>query len=396
MKKFFSLIFLFCICANLFSQYDYLLQGKIGKHKIIMQLSKEDDSTLTARYFYINHLQDIFLRGNFLHNKDKVLLNKNEWNYDKSKYVFCEKFSLSTTNQKMWKGYWTNGKKKLSVQLVSIDTNAIILNPKKEYDFDEGFDRYYSHIRERNIRLQKDSITKINQLTLQWFSDSTSKVNLFRVVAGIDDLSILHKVNKCLQNFQLNEIMAFYDCPNNDRKYGYYNYWINDVYVTDNFLSVDAHIDCDCGGVHPNSFPNYLNLNLHSGNIIEKITDVFALADSNRHSKKEWKEAMLLIEKSQADHTFLGLTIDDTIGCCILNIFNTLYSKEISADKIDDHCRYYDYEQWMFFSFVFTNVGVYISPEFPHAIQGCSYPDWAIIPYSILKKYLKSTSKITL
>ncbi len=199
-----------------------------------------------------------------------------------------------------------------------------------------------------------------------------------------------------MHEFQMNEVIAFYDCPNNDRKRGEYYFHLDTVYATENFLSIDAGSYYNCGGVHPNSSTNYLNINLHTGNTIDKITDVFNLYDSSFDLKREYKEDSLLVDEPDKIYTKDDFTIEDTIGHCIYRIFRSLYKKEIDIDKIEDQCRYYQYERWNFFNFVFRYDGVYISPEFPHAIQGCSYPEWSVIPYSLLKQYLKKESQFVL
>lgn len=392
MKKIFVAISMLLMLQS-FSQKNYLLKGTIGKRSIVMCITQSDDGIPEAKYFYYKNLNDIFLQGKPSSNSKKHVFTKTEWNYELKRNTLCESFSLSTKNYKNWVGSWTNGKQKLAVTLTKIDTTKMQLKLQGGYYFDEGLDSYYSFIRESKIKLQKDSVTKLNHLTLQWYSEKSSKIKLFRVIAGIGDTAILNEVNKTLHKLQMNEVYAFYDCPNNYRKNGEYEFWVNGVYATSDFLSVDAHNYNDCGGIHPNSGTNYLNFNLHTGNTIDKITDVFNLCDSSI-----FQELTQDIDDSTNEYTIDISSIDDSVGYCVGKIMQKLHINEMKIDDSlhDNYCRYTDYDRWIFFDFVFRYDGVYFSPNFPHVILCCSYPEWSIIPYSILKKYLKKESQFVL
>lgn len=391
MKKIFLSAILFFTFIISFSQHNYLLQGNIDKRSVFFRITQEDDSTIYARYFSNDNLQDIFLDGK--PSKKHLSFTKYAYSYTQQKDTFCESFTLTTTNNKNWFGNWTNGKTKLKVFLKPVSIDKIKLKPKREFDINEGLDEYYSNIRENKVQLHKDSITKINQLLLQWFTEKTSDVKLFRIVAGIGDTTILNKINNTLHEFQMNEVFAFYDCPNNSRKRGNYNVWIDSVYVTDNSLGLKIHSYYDCGGVHPNSADLSFNINLHTGCKIEKLTDIFNFDDSSIFS-----QINSLIEIDTTDkYENYGYSDGDTTAICIAYLMKTLHRTEMqNDDSLNENCRFSDYDRWRYFNFLFRYDGVYISPEFPHVMQSCSYPEWSVIPYSVLKKYLRKESKFVL
>ncbi len=170
MKKILPILLLL-LSLKLNAQNKYLLKGFIGKHPVVMCITQDDDTTFSARYFYNNNLQDIFLEGKPNSNGTKVIFTKTAWNYKLQRDTFCERMSLSTQNYKSWVGNWTNGRYNLVVRLTNIDTNKIKLTTPRQNFLDEGLDIYYSFIRENKIILNKDSVSKANQLTLQWYSE---------------------------------------------------------------------------------------------------------------------------------------------------------------------------------------------------------------------------------
>ncbi len=188
----------------------------------------------------------------------------------------------------------------------------------------------------------------------------------------------------------MNQIVAFFDCSNNDIKRGEYYFHLDSIYATNNFLSIDAGTYYDCGGVHPNSSDDYLNINLHTGNKIEKITDVFNLYDSSLYSEFE-----LDANDSTNEYAIDISESKDSIGYCICKFMQQLHKKEMQFDDSlhDNECSYNSFYRWQFFNFVFRYDGVYFNPHFAHDIQSCSYPEWSVIPYSVLKKYLKKESQ---
>lgn len=391
------ILFLFAFYTS-FSQNKYLLKGFIVKHPVVMCITQDDDTTFSARYFYNNNLQDIFLEGKPNSNSTKLVFTKSAWNYKLKQDTLCERMSLSTQNKKNWLGSWTNGRYNLGVRLTNIDTTKIKLPTPREHFLDEGLDIYYSYIRESKIALKKDSVSKLSQLTLQWYKEKTSGIKLFRVTAGIINTTILNKVNKTLHEFQMNQIVAFFDCPSNNRRSGEYNFYLNSIYTTNNFLSIDAASYYDCGGVHPNVSNDYLNINLQTGNTIDKISDVFNLYDSSFHTIKEDSDDTTISSQSINETIFVDYENADTTSYSVYKIMQTLYKKEMQVDDSlhDYECRFDDYNRWQFFDFVFRYDGVYFNPHFPHVIQSCSYPEWSVIPYSILKKYLKKESQFVL
>ena len=74
-----------------------------------------------------------------------------------------------------------------------------------------------------------------------------------------------------------------------------------------------------------------------------------------------------------------------------------LYPKQMKKpSKTNDDCDYTGYYSWQYPEWYFTAKGLYIAPTFSHAGAACNSPEFPIIPYTMLKKYLTLGSKLVL
>ena len=243
-------------------------------------------------------------------------------------------------------------------------------------------DEKYSNIRLQNIRLHKDSTTVKNNYVLEWFSEPISKIYSFRIKSGIENKTVLEKVNKSLKEHQLNNISNFYECSNNERKRGEYNYTIDGIFITNNFLSIECSIYYDCGGVHPNEDNDNLTVNLRTGKVIKYFDEIFPLAGQSKRAYSESKNSKL---SESYDNYLISL------GNKIIKIISILHSKEINDSS--SYCQYYTPDKWYYASFTFRYDGLYLNPSFPHVSMSCAYPEFSLIPYKYLIKYLNKDSK---
>ena len=267
MKKNISIIALLICVNNVFSQYNYLLQGTIGKNPIVMAIHYKSDTDIAARYFYKSSLKDNFLSVEIDEAQNEFTISDEYFNDSTQQYVYNQKFVFTTKDFKTFKGNWTNNNMNQDVVLTAVDTTQI---NKKNYAYsNEGFEKFYSILRMQNVKLSKDSVTTKNKLTLQWFSDKESKINMFRIANGIADYKKLSRINKLLEAYQYQSLYAYYECANNNTKQGEYNYSLSEVFINNNTLNINASVNCSCTSGETKLTEKRLLINLLTGDIIQ-------------------------------------------------------------------------------------------------------------------------------
>ena len=100
MKKNISIIVLLIYASNTFSQYNYLLQGTIGKKPIVMAIHYNSDTDIAARYFYKSSLKDIFLSVEIDEAKNEFTITDEYYSDSLQQYMFSEKFIFTTNDFK--------------------------------------------------------------------------------------------------------------------------------------------------------------------------------------------------------------------------------------------------------------------------------------------------------
>lgn len=105
-----------------FAQHQLIvLEGKIDKYPVIMELDCYDTSCI-VRYFYLSQLKDIDLDGSFKNGKiSAIAVNEDENGGN-------EQIELTKLNGR-YSGVWTNGKKKFPITLkeIAIDKYQILM-----------------------------------------------------------------------------------------------------------------------------------------------------------------------------------------------------------------------------------------------------------------------------
>jgi len=86
----------------------------------------------------------------------------------------------------------------------------------------------------------------------------------------------------------------------------------------------------------------------------------------------------------------------DVFGPRLSALLKKLHPAQMKQQKEDAECDYFNEEWWKFPVAYFTNEGLMICPDFPHVAGACRDPEWSVIPYRELTKYIDPRLKLTL
>lgn len=362
-------------------QQSYVLEGKVGNYPIIMLLNQTFDkdsktAEVSATYFYKSNRHSIELEG-ALKGNTNLVLTKEPYDDDSSQF---EQFSLKKLSANNWSGTWKNKKGRLlNVVLQPIDTLKYAFNEVPEIEYVANEERIYTKSQLSGLQFSKDSITQNGIYTLQWMKEKLTKITLFRVTSGYP-ANVLQKINQALNQNQYNNISAAFSC--NGRHFdGEYFYNFQKSFFSKTVMSIVASSYYDCGGIHPNSSDDNLNFNTLTGNKISNLDELFWFTGKKPPSEKEDNYYEYAEIRAKA----------------IVAIMQKLYPKQMKKpSENSDDCDYSDYYSWQFPEWYFTTKGLYVAPTFSHAAAACGGPEFPIIPYSILKKYLVKGSQLVL
>jgi hypothetical protein len=367
----------YCLCTLIvLGQGSTLLKGKIGPYTIIMELSSIDDTVAYAKYFYESKRKDIELNGTVANDGviDVVCYNNFEESFDDK----SEKLQLKRTKDG-YTGTWSTTKKALPVRLYFFSVDTIrnrfggypaIRMLKKESPLD--------YVRTAAFQFIKDSVTRMNGYDLEWYHEKHSGVELFRLRKPNMTAAII-KANENLEEAQVEESNYCLTCTSS-RTETEFDQSINRIFMNAGVLSVNIFTSYDCGGAHPDFGSRSLNLDLTTGAAL-RLDDVlwFGGAKTLKEDSGEW-------------FTYR----DSVFAPKVVALLRQLYPKEMKIDTNEDGCDYTDPEVWNFPNWYFTDKGLYLGAIFSRVSRSCDEPAWPVIPYSLVKKHMRSSLKLKL
>jgi len=338
----------------------FLLEGKIGKASIVMEL-KINGTDVWGQYYYKRFKKSIPLEGKYI---DDVTIELTYEHWD-SQETFSLK-EIDFESEYIYTGTWKNQDRQtpLPVRLKIItDISKIpVLNayvkhaPLSNYDFS----------RLANIQLHQDSIQKLNtEFSITWLSDSISGFSSFRInknnsATGIDS------INYFLEELQFNELLSYLDCEGSE-----YTNTMERLYIRGHVLSFALSNSYECGGAHPDYGTAGFTFNMDTGKQM-LLTD------------------FLYFGKTEADYPSgdsykLG---DEIMGPNIVTLLTKLYPQEMRKPVDEDEpCDYSTADVWDYTSWFLTKEGLYLYPYFYRAARCCDGAEFSTIPYKTLVKY---------
>jgi hypothetical protein len=376
MKKLFFLSAYSLYTLIVLAQGPTLLKGKIGSYPIIMELSSIDDTVANAKYFYESKRKDIELNGSITKDGviDVVCYNNFEERFDDK----SEKLQLKRTIDG-YTGTWSTTKKALPVRLYffSIDTvknrfagYANIQMLEKEDPLD--------YVRTAAFQFVKDSVSRMNGFDLDWYHEKHSGVELFRLRKPNMTEAII-KTNERLEEAQVEESNYCLSCTS-PRTETEFDQSINHIFISAGVMSVNIFTSYDCGGAHPDFGSRSLNVDLTTGAAL-RLDDVLWFGGIKRL-------------KEDSDEWFAYR--DSVFAPKVVALLKQMYPEEMEVDTNEDGCDYNDPEVWNFPNWYFTDKGLYLGAIFSRVSRSCDEPEWPVIPYNIVKKYMRSSLKLRL
>ncbi|AFD08080.1 hypothetical protein [Solitalea canadensis] len=362
MKKLVQQLFLyFCFTILVFnaSGQSVTLQGTIGKYPIVMEF-EGDESSLYGTYFYKKFKQDIPLTGSVSGNLIRLASEDTG-----------DKFSL-TKNGDTYVGTYKNAKgASLAVQLTIVNGGSV-KNPFPHLKFERALSDY-SKLRLAEVKLvpgKQEVVSK--KYTLQWYSEPTSKLTMFKVVAGYPE-NILKSVNQIIDRDFYANIEAYFSCAGGNGSSGFDIMEVSSCFLNDQFISYCINSSWYCNrAAHPDFGESGTTINAKTGKEME-LEDVlwFGKGVKPKRDSDGWYKYR-----------------SDVFAPKVVELFKKLYPVEMQkpTDK-DDYCDYTDPEVWDFGVWYLTDKGLYLGAYFYRAARPCDNPEWSVVPYTVLKKY---------
>jgi hypothetical protein len=368
-----SVIFLFASYFLFSQEQPTTLEGKIEKYPIVMEVDIFD-SICNIKYFYTNQLKDILLEGS-IDTKGKIKVvtdDRGDNNINK------EQFELTKTSSG-YSGVWISGKKRLPVILKETDVakyrnqHQHLLKIKELRETDT-----YNFIKTASFNFVLDSTSIYGNVQLSWYHEKYSGIIFPRIKNGYS-IQVLEKINSILLEKHLLESMYSLECASGPDG----EYYLTAEYIFSNkdLLSMNISVGYYCGGAHPDFGSEGLNFDTHTGELL-KLDNLFWFTNTKppEEGSSNWSDYR------------------DTFSTNVVQIFKKLYPEHMKPvdENSEDDCDYLDEYVWRFPNWHFTDKGLYLGAVFARVARSCDSPEWSVIPYKLLKKYLNPRSKLKL
>lgn len=349
-----KILYSFLVALISFSSYskDYTYTGTIGKYPVFLLLNIQGDKVI-GKYCYVKELTSIYFGGEL--KKGVITLETNNVNdYIVSEERFIpEKFKLNWTAEKVT-GKWTYNGKSLSVDLAKASEKDLDIPKIKNNPFLQEQDDY-EQLRIGQFKLKEvDSLETIGQVKVRSFEEINTGIVLYRIDSGLNSVN-LEKVNHYLEFLHVYAFLSYFDCKAESE--GNFNYDIGfyDLTVSDELFSIAVFKTFNCGYPRPDEDNYGINLDLENMHLVRS-------QDFIKAGKEE------LFQKK------------------VVQYFKTKHASDFNEENDLTDCDYANEDLWTTeCKFVFTSQGLELLPSFPHSRAPCMAPEWAIVPYSVIK-----------
>ncbi len=366
-------VVLFAFCSSVFAaNFDGVYVGTLGKSAIVLKLSTDKGSHVMGTYYYRNHALDIQLEGKV--SKARISLSE----LGTRENIPVASLLLNAAGNSL-KGGWSSIKQPQKVlvinlrRVISKDLNALKL-PSTPMLNKWKLEQPYDYLR-FDAPLQLLRTETVNGKKVQWWLEPKSKIEFLRLA------NESKTVNAALTDEHYNIAMNDLDClgsPNGD-----FAYTPKIALYSKRILSIAARSEYYCGGAHPDSSAENLNLDLETGKVLE-IEDVYRFTPIPEGLKIDPENS------SEAYGTYLEAR-GAAVKKLILAQFGT-FTKALGKDVDKECASAYDDETFSYFSWYLTNKGIVIQSAFPHVAAACDN-DFEL-PYETLTQYLAPNSPL--
>ncbi len=337
-------------------------KGTIGKYPITFEYMQDTYHWYKARYFYNKVKQDIFL---YAEEKDSLTLETNG-NEKELNEVFKIKF---VSGSKKITGTWKMKDKSLPINLSLVDTSKItstFIDNKRVQELKQ--ENVYAFLKLVNLVLTKTKTAVWDEnTTLDWYKDDLTKTEVFRINKS-KFISNTGRINRELEEIQVNEIVAFHTCMAGAPGGGDYSFSCSLQYLSKELLSMRCMAGYYCGGAHPDFGGWGITYDLSTMKVLE-LKDLYELNNDTGSFTENWYN--LLHEEYPDTYP----TVEEI--------------QKINDEGIND-CVYTP-DVWSEYSWFLTKNGLFCSAYFPRVMRPCDlYEGDPAIPFKKLEKFRAS------
>jgi len=345
------------------------LGGQVGKAAVVMELNIQPDGAVDGRYFYRQHHVDIPLAGQ-KREDGSVLLCEGELNEAELRDHGCDGFELKPLGKGSWQGNWRGGRqgKTIAVQLEPLVLPADAAKPGRL-----ASNSGYELARRADMSLRKGKSERVQGHTLQWWSEPVSGISLFRVQDGYP-AEALERINAVLTERHWQEVGAALSCLVRQGQRGEYQVQAKPRLLSPKLFSTSVMISYDCGGAHPDFGDSPINLDVESGRLLQ-LEDLLWLGRGKPQ----------LARNANGDRVNFDYE-DNVLAPWLARTMAQRYPRE-SRPSAEADCNYRDKSVWRFPSWYLMPKGLYLGPSFPRVERACEYPDWSVLPWSVLRQH---------
>lgn len=363
MKKVFLFLFIFYSTIT-FSQETYYLEGTLAKSKIFMKIEvykSDNETSLSATYFYQNSLKDIKLEGNLKSNLFTFFFKPND--------VITEKFYLKKSANNNFEGSWYNTK---GTQF------AVQLHPVNFSNYRANLDKYYAdeklnRVKCKFLEFKKQKTTIYNNKEFVWYSEKHCDSEFFRIGNNFSEKN-KSVINPILEKIHIQNTLDQLNCSSSfeysEGKGIEGNATVN--FLNSNLLGFEISSSYYCGGAHPDFGSSGFLIDLNNGKNY-KIDDILVFDKS------------ATTEEEESDFSSYSTYRSTYFAPRLLAVLNSEFHFEKPKNDDEDPCDYTNEEYWDFPSWNYTEKGIEFTPIFYRAARSCE--EAYLVPFEKLKKY---------
>lgn len=357
------LVFLLC-SLSVAAQKRYALEGKLGKHDILMFFSdysetdgaSNDPRMLDVCYFYKNSLKDIVLEGRREKNGFTFFFEDNDTIFEK--FTLTEKADLSLVGT--WQG--KNGK---TLPVLLHPTSYTYLSEKYHWlDYDAA-DEPFSLAKAEWLSFRKDSSSIFKGKKIDWYTEVHCAAPMFRVADGYSKKE-LETINRKLERIHYQLAINQLGCA---ARYDYSDgkgmeISIELSYVDQNLFGFQINCFYFCGGAHPDVWHAGNLIDVHNGHEYE-LDEILAFDAS---------VTTLKADKNGSFWTYRDAYFAPKLYA-LLDAQYHFKKPTVNADGLEeDLCDYTELEYWSSVSWQYTPEGIFFIPYFYRAARSCEEP----------------------
>jgi len=316
-----------------------LLVGTVGASPIVMEL-QADATEPGGRYFYRRTRYDINFSGEA---KSGVI--------SLDAYATGDEFVLRSAGAGYAGEMTTKAGRRLPVSLHPLPAS----------------DSYVAE-RRAGLALAAAGADTVSGHRLNWFVVAQTGTRLFRIASGYPPAATT-AINAALEKAQWQEVDDYFACPGEGGGPGMEESRISSVYLSDDFVSWAWSSSWSCAGAaHPDFGTEGHSFSARTGRELT-LDGLLSFGKAPPTDTDAWRDYR-----------------SSVFAPGLLAKLKALHPKEMAPPGPDDGCDYSDPGVWDFPTWYLTAKGLYVGAVFARVARNCDNPEWAVIPWSALKK----------